>query len=307
MAAGWRNSEMGGWGYLQFWWLWGGCDRAAVGMEERHQCSSQLLSVCSTLLQQEVTQDRTTRWCKLARMVKGVCTKSTQWGDGFCFSQFAHKVAVGFFLARDVAGQVLGDVHSSVAAHLLHCSAADGYRKMLVVLSLLRSTTLSFFLLRKRLFFLHRRLSEVLKMSVKTSVSSSAQSHRTRCVGPYVWEKQQHLVIGRQRDLLCWNNVGCLKASKVIQLRKRVVAGLRRGLVVRDGLDLMPQVLVSLLSLRRSEILLEYSLLASLMPLIGPNGDGSGERDIIHPFPHVGRDGLCILLEVYFYIKCFSF
>lgn len=33
--------------------------------------------------------------------------------------------------------------------------------------------------------------------------------------------------------------------------------------------------------------------------LIGSSGDGSGDRDVVHEFPHVGSDGLHVLLEVY--------
>lgn len=32
--------------------------------------------------------------------------------------------------------------------------------------------------------------------------------------------------------------------------------------------------------------------------LIGSNGDGSEDRDVIHALLHVGSDNLCVLLEV---------
>ena len=103
--------------------------------------------------------------------------------------------------------------------------------------------------------------ARVLKMSQKTSVSSSAQSLRTWLSissGPGVL-----LALVLLSDFLpknsstTWSSGGgeifcagallsAFKASKeVIQLtrqRRRVVAGLRTGLLVGDGLDPMPQV-----------------------------------------------------------------
>lgn len=32
--------------------------------------------------------------------------------------------------------------------------------------------------------------------------------------------------------------------------------------------------------------------------LIGPDGDGSGDRDVVYALPHIGSDGLRVLLEV---------
>ncbi len=82
-------------------------------------------------------------------------------------------------------------------------------------------------------------LSEMLKMSVKTSVSSTAQSLSTRP------GRSRHLVAGRRWSLLCSGAVLCLKASKegiqLVQQGDGAVTGLWWGLVVRNGLNPLPQ------------------------------------------------------------------
>ncbi len=105
-------------------------------------------------------------------------------------------------------------------------------------------------------------LSEMLKMSVKTSVSSTAQSLSTRpgmLSGPgalralillrdlltlcgdsvIIWSP------GRRWSLLCSGAVLCLKASKegiqLVQQGDGAVTGLWWGLVVRNGLNPLPQ------------------------------------------------------------------
>ncbi len=105
-------------------------------------------------------------------------------------------------------------------------------------------------------------LSEMLKMSVKTSVSSTAQSLSTRpgmLSGPgalralillrdlltlcgdsiIIWSP------GGGWSLLCSGAVLCLKASKegiqLVQQGDGAVTGLWWGLVVRNGLNPLPQ------------------------------------------------------------------
>ncbi len=105
-------------------------------------------------------------------------------------------------------------------------------------------------------------LSEMLKMSVKTSVSSTAQSLSTpprnvvrtqsfACIDPAegsphaVRGQRHHLVAGRRWSLLCSGAVLCLKASKegiqLVQQGDGAVTGLWWGLVVRNGLNPLPQ------------------------------------------------------------------
>ncbi len=84
--------------------------------------------------------------------------------------------------------------------------------------------------------------------------------------------QRHHLVAGRWWSLLCSGAVLCLKASKegiqLVQQGDGAVTCLWWGLVVRNGLNPLPRhrLRVSLLSLKRWAILLEYCLLASLMP-----------------------------------------
>ncbi len=99
-------------------------------------------------------------------------------------------------------------------------------------------------------------------MSVKTSVSSTAQSLSTRpgmfvrtrnfaCIDPAegsphaVRGQRHHLVTGRRWSLLCSGAVLCLKASEegiqLVQQGDGAVTGLWWGLVVRNGLSPLPQ------------------------------------------------------------------
>ncbi len=87
-------------------------------------------------------------------------------------------------------------------------------------------------------------------MSVKTSVSSTAQSLSTRpgmLLGPGALRALQchHLVAGRRWSLLCSGDVLCLKPSEesiqLIQQGDGAVTSLWWGLVVCNGLNPMPQ------------------------------------------------------------------
>ncbi len=96
-------------------------------------------------------------------------------------------------------------------------------------------------------------------MSVKTSVSSTAQSLSTRpgmLSGPGAFRalillrdlltlSEDHLVAGRRWSLLCSGAVLCLKASKegiqLVQQGDGAVTGMCWGFVVRNGLYSLPQ------------------------------------------------------------------
>ncbi len=99
-------------------------------------------------------------------------------------------------------------------------------------------------------------------MSVKTSVSSTAQSLSTHpgivvrprsfaCIDPAegsphaVRGQRHHLVAGLEVESLCSGAVLCLKASKegiqLVQQGDGAVTGLWWGLIVRNGLYSLPQ------------------------------------------------------------------
>ncbi len=82
--------------------------------------------------------------------------------------------------------------------------------------------------------------------------------------------QHHHLVAGRRWSLLCSGAVLCLKASKegiqLVQQGDGAITGLWWGLVVRNGLNPLPQAPSVSAVTEAVGYPLEYCLLASLMP-----------------------------------------
>ncbi len=86
MAADWRSYVTGGWDHLQCRGLcgWDGCCRCPGGRGERHQQSSQLLSLCVKVTCGRMRCKRhTTQWCSWSGCSRWcLCRRCTWWGLG---------------------------------------------------------------------------------------------------------------------------------------------------------------------------------------------------------------------------------